>query len=64
MDDNEEAKDMIEDEPITVANNENDKNINLNRKETIMEDTPQAITGMEAQESTNKSNNKISRVAE
>ena len=52
-------QDMIEDEPVPAENNDSE-NINFNREETIIEDTPQEIKQPEEQESPSKLNDTIS----
>jgi len=37
---------MTEDEPIPVANNDNEENVNVSREETAIKGAPQAITGV------------------
>jgi len=37
---------MIEDEPIPVANNDNEENVNFSREETAIKGAPHAITGV------------------
>ena len=45
-DDEKEEEYMTEDEPIPVANNDNEENVNVSREETAIKGAPQAITGV------------------